>query len=308
MSVVNISFTKGKSTQFLLLKVLLYLCLSRNYYIQRGGVEAKLIKKLKTQKGAVVNYEKTNCDTIIFALGKTKEFWEVLDNSALIMYNIMHEPLRLKTRMKVGEDYATKRMITRLPYHSTQIGKIEKGLIASGVVLDYSDSELKVFRIAKALARKQFDKWRKEEAVKLATRDAMLMPIILNTEMSYLVRELGNEIALAVEHMRGSVREVYGNRLAEMNEEIYKILRQKEIDRERFEETLGYFGFLVSILTDREAIDDKLAGRIGKIIKAIREEINTEDGDRKGLQIKANKSANKKSKTSKSQKSADSKR
>ena len=240
------------------------------------------IKKLKSRE-SISNYEKTNFDTIVFALSKNGEFWEIIENSALVMYNSLHDKLGLKTKMTAYQDYYTDRQAVRIAYHKSQMAKIEKGLLAkeNGAVLTHKDDDIKIFTLKKPIAAKQFLAWRKTEEVKLSRRDALLEPSIHNPELSGLVRELGNEIILAVENMRASLRGTFDKKLVDTLSEIYDILAQEKIDKARFQKTLKNFGFDVSLLTDKRAIDEKRAYRIGVIIQDMKKTISVEISDRK---------------------------
>ena len=240
------------------------------------------IKKLGSRE-SISNYEKTNLDTIVFALGKNKEFWEIIENSALIMYNNLHDKLGLKTKMTAYSDYYTKRQAVRIAYHKSQMDEIEKGLLLTknGITLTRKDDDIKVFTLEKPIAAKQFLAWRKAEEVKLSRRDDLLEPSIHNPELSGLVRELGNEIILAVENMRTPLRETFGKKLVDTLSEIYDILAQEKIDKAKFQKTLKNFGFEISVLTDKDAIDEKRSLRIGVITQGMKKTISVEISDRR---------------------------
>jgi len=237
-------------------------------------------KKLDSRE-SVSNYEKSNYGTIVFALSKNKEFWEVIENSAFIMYNTLHEKLRLKTKILPYLDYYTSRQSMRIAYHESKIKGIERDLIADGVKLVSDSKNIKVFKLKKAIDKKQFTDWRKTEEMQIARRDALLEPSIHSPEMSRLVRELGNEIILAVEKMRASLKGTFDKKLVGILGEIYDILDEEKVDGDTFNRTLKRLGFQVSILTDKMAIDEKRSLRIGAIIQNLRKAVSTENAERR---------------------------
>jgi hypothetical protein len=243
-------------------------------------------EKLKDRR-AVARYEMTNYDTIIFVLTDNKEYWIVIENSALIMHNIVHEQIDLQTRLTAYRDYILKRQAVRVAYHVNQIEDIKKDLlqiVGATLISDYEDEM--TFKLKSPIDEEQLLEWRKSEEVKIAERDALLEPSIKDPELSRLVRDLGKEIILAIDSMRSPLRATFGNRFIDILLEIYDILCEEMIDKIRLFKIIKDFGFQISILADKDGVDYTRAKQIGVILQDMKKEINTEDAKRRAVKRK----------------------
>ncbi|GHU54245.1 hypothetical protein AGMMS49975_14360 [Clostridia bacterium] len=242
---------------------------------------------LKDRKD-IANHERANYDKIIFALSKNGgAFWEVIENSALIMHNVIHAKIGLKARLTAYQDYYTKRQAVRIAYHKSQMESISRNLTSAKVETEIvcGDNNLKIFKLKNPIDKEQFLTWRRAEDIRVSRRDTLLEPTIRSPELSRLTRDLGDEIVLAVENMRASLRGTFDKRLVDMLLQVYDILDEKEVNTIKILKALKRFGFLVSVLTDKAAVDEKRALRIGVLLQDLRQEINVENADRrvKGL-------------------------
>jgi hypothetical protein len=245
------------------------------------------IKNLNSRE-SIVNYEVANHGTIVFVQCKNKDsqptgYWDVIENSALIMFHIMQPKIGRKTKINAVLNYYCDRAVLRVAYHKNHIEGIWRKLLdTKEVKLIHQTETLRVFKLKKSVPKEQFKQWYKDEEVKVAKRDALLLePAIYNPEMSQLVRKLGDEIVLVNEKIWVSLRDIYGTILVRFSLEMYLLLCEKEVDKAKFINALNQFGFLVSVLANKTAIDERRALRIGKIIKSLRKEINVENSTRK---------------------------
>jgi hypothetical protein len=249
------------------------------------------IKNLKDRK-TITSYERQNLDTIVFAESTNKsepaDYWEVFDNSALIMYNLIQPKIGRSTQIKAVLNYYNDSISLRVAYHKKHIENIWRDMKNDcDVKLIRKTKNIKVFKLNEAVIKKQFEKWRKDEEVKVLKRDAVLLnPTIHNPKMSGFVRELGDEIVYVIEKMRGSLRDVFGRKLVDILLEIYEMLRKDEVNVNDFLKTLDGFGFLITILADRTAIDERRSLRIGKIVRNLRKIVDIENADRKANKCK----------------------
>jgi hypothetical protein len=227
------------------------------------------IQKMKTRID-VANFEKRN-NYFVVLTEVGKGWYHANLNSALFMYNMMHELLNFNSKLNCSFDKVTKESKIYTAYNSQRhLPRLRAELPSLGCKVVREDNSFFVFKLGSPVAKEQIREWHRDAEVKDKQIEALYNYGKCDAGMYVLLSAIMEETISLSSKLSVGVKEI-GAKLFEQVLDIHHGVLKK--DNAAVMKTIMDMSLSLPALYNANLVNEKKIKRMGTILRAIISEV-----------------------------------